>query len=149
PVLAHSARPRPADKVFARRHDPPRGEQPGGKHMRTLARATALLVASVLASQLSPSAQAKDAAAYAGAYKRPDHVPFPPDNAYSKARVELGRSLFFDPRLSASDWISCATCHNPALAWGDGLPRGIGHGMKQVGRRTPTVLNLAWSELLF
>jgi cytochrome c peroxidase len=61
----------------------------------------------------------------------------------------LGRTLFFDPRLSGSNWISCATCHNPALDWGDGLPKGIGHGMKELGRRTPTILNLAWSEAFF
>ena len=57
--------------------------------------------------------------------------------------------LFFDPRLSGSNFISCATCHNPAFSWGDGLPKGIGDGMKQLGRRTPTILNLAWVEPLF
>src|SRR5262249_26848561 len=46
-------------------------------------------------------------------------------------------------------WTSCASCHNPALSWGDGLPRAIGHGMQQLGRRTPTILNLAWGHLLF
>jgi cytochrome c peroxidase len=56
--------------------------------------------------------------------------------------------LFFDPRLSGANYISCASCHNPALSWGDGLPRGIGHGMTILGRRTPTVLNLAWADLL-
>lgn len=61
----------------------------------------------------------------------------------------LGRDLFFDPRLSGSGWISCATCHNPGLAWGDGLPRAIGHGMKTLNRHTPTILNLAWADLLF
>src|SRR5207248_6637262 len=38
---------------------------------------------------------------------------------------------------------------NPGFAWGDGLSKGIGHGMKELGRRTPTILNLAWAELLF
>jgi cytochrome c peroxidase len=82
-------------------------------------------------------------------YERPSEVPHPADNAYSPARVELGRRLFFDPRLSGSNWISCGTCHNPGLAWGDGLPKGIGHGMQQLGRRTPTVLNTAWASSLF
>ena len=86
---------------------------------------------------------------YFSEYKRPSKIPYPKDNQYSKARVELGKILFFDPRLSASKWISCATCHNPALSWGDGLPKGIGHGMNPVGRRTPTILNLAWGELMF
>lgn len=82
-------------------------------------------------------------------YKRPAAIPFPADNPYSEAKAELGRLLFFDPRLSKSGWISCATCHNPALAWGDGLARGIGHGMKTLGRRTPTILNGAFQEVFF
>jgi cytochrome c peroxidase len=76
-------------------------------------------------------------------------VPFPADNQYTAEREELGKTLFFDPRLSGSNWISCATCHNPALAWGDGLPKAIGHGMKTLGRRTPTILNTGWAAALF
>lgn len=83
------------------------------------------------------------------AYRRPAAAPFPKDNAYSAPRVALGRALFFDPRLSGSQWISCATCHNPALSWGDGLAKGFGHGMKPLARRTPTILNLAWGEIFF
>ena len=56
--------------------------------------------------------------------------------------------LFFDPRLSGSDSISCASCHNPSFSWGDGLATGFGHGMTRLGRRTPTVWNLAWADLL-
>lgn len=82
-------------------------------------------------------------------YKRPASPPFPADNAYSKDRERLGKILFFDPRLSGSGSMSCASCHNPALAWGDGLPKAIGFGMKQTPRRTPTILNSAWSDLLF
>src|SRR5260370_27192476 len=81
-------------------------------------------------------------------FVRPDAVPFPPDNPFTQEKARLGEMLFFDPRLSGSNWISCASCHNPSMSWGDGLPRGIGHGMKTLGRRTPTILNLAWSELL-
>lgn len=82
-------------------------------------------------------------------YVRPMGIPHPEDNTPSAAREVLGRTLFFDPRLSGSGWISCASCHNPGLSWGDGLPRAIGHGMQQLGRRTPTILNLAWSPALF
>jgi cytochrome c peroxidase len=83
------------------------------------------------------------------AYRRPASTPFPEDNPYSESKARLGQILFFDPRLSGSNWISCATCHNPGFAWGDGLPRGIGHGMNPLGRRTPTALNLAWAPALF
>lgn len=81
-------------------------------------------------------------------YRRPTEIPFPSDNPFSMDKAQLGGMLFFDPRLSGSNAISCASCHNPTLAWGDGLPRGIGHGATVLGRRTPTVLNLAWAELL-
>src|SRR5690349_1863380 len=71
-------------------------------------------------------------------YLRPASVPAPADNAITQDRVLLGKTLFFDPRLSGSQFISCATCHNPGFGWGDGLPKGIGHGMKPLGRHTPT-----------
>jgi len=95
------------------------------------------------------SAPADGLAALKAKYHRPDSIPFPADNPFSIDRVKLGETLFFDPRLSGSNWISCATCHNPGLAWGDGLPKGRGHGMSELPRRTPTVLNLAWARLLF
>jgi len=81
-------------------------------------------------------------------YARPASVPFPEENPYTKEKEDLGRQLFFDPRLSGSDYISCASCHNPAFSWGDGLPTGIGHAMTRLKRRTPTILNLAWGELM-
>jgi cytochrome c peroxidase len=88
------------------------------------------------------------AAAFAGGASAPK-VPHPDENPFTAERERLGRMLFFDPRLSGSGWISCASCHNPGLSWGDGLPRAIGHGMQQLGRRTPTLLNLAWAEAFF
>jgi cytochrome c peroxidase len=82
-------------------------------------------------------------------YIRPTSPPFPADNLYSKDRDLLGKTLFFDPRLSQSGSIACANCHNPGFSWGDGLGKGVGTGMKQLGRRSPTILNAAWSDLLF
>jgi cytochrome c peroxidase len=82
-------------------------------------------------------------------YRRPDQVPEPADNRYTAAKVELGKMLFFDPRLSGSGNISCGTCHNPSLGWQDGLAKGVGAKGGQLGRRTPTILNSAWSEPLF
>jgi len=80
-------------------------------------------------------------------FLRPVAVPTPADNAITPARVELGKMLFFDPRLSGSQWISCASCHNPALGWSDGLPTAIGDGMKKLPRRTPTILNVAYNTI--
>lgn len=82
-------------------------------------------------------------------YRRPASVPYPADNARTPARQQLGRALFFDPRLSRSGSMSCASCHNPAFSWGDGLALGVGDGMRLLDRRTPTILNLAWSPALF
>lgn len=78
---------------------------------------------------------------------RPETVPAPANNATTPVRVELGRNLFFDPRLSGSNWISCANCHNPALGWSDGLPTAIGNNMKILGRATPTLVNTAYNKI--
>jgi cytochrome c peroxidase len=77
-------------------------------------------------------------------YRREDAIPFPADNPHSTVKAELGRLLFFDPILSGSRARSCATCHNPGLSWGDGLPRAIGENQVVMGLRAPTVLNVAW-----
>jgi len=108
-----------------------------------------LAVACIAASVTEGHSQNSSRLEWKKKYARPAATPFPPDNAYSKDRELLGKTLFFDPRLSGSRSMSCATCHNPAFSWGDGLPRAIGFGMKQLGRRSPTILNLAWGELMF
>ena len=82
-------------------------------------------------------------------YARPLQVPFPADNVYSEEKRLLGQALFFDPRLSTAGNISCASCHNPALAWADGLPVGIGHKANKLGRHSPTILDIAWAPALF
>ena len=80
-------------------------------------------------------------------YRRPKEIPFPEENPYSEAKARLGKILYFDPRLSRSNLISCGSCHNPSFAWGDGLPKGVGENMKTLGRRSPTILNAAWGEV--
>jgi len=79
-------------------------------------------------------------------YRRPESVPFPSDNPYSKAKADLGRMLFFDPILSGSGTRSCASCHNPGLSWGDGMGRAVGE--KVLALRSPTLLNVAWMPVL-
>jgi cytochrome c peroxidase len=96
-------------------------------------------------SKHGPSVSQKDVKTFL----RTSSVPVPKDNQITEARIELGKMLFFDPRLSGSNWISCATCHNPAMGWSDGLPTGIGHGMEVLGRATPTILNTAYQKLQF
>jgi cytochrome c peroxidase len=113
--------------------------------------AAALVSLSVLTGGLTLSARGEDAGAAAllARYHRPADTPAPADNPTTPAKVELGRTLFFDPRLSGSGAISCASCHNPSLGWQDGLAKGVGNAGGRLGRRTPTILNAAWVEPLF
>lgn len=67
--------------------------------------------------------------------------PIPADNSLTEEKIELGNMLFFEPRISSSGVISCATCHNPALGWADRIPRAVGHDGQVGERNTPTVLN--------
>jgi cytochrome c peroxidase len=81
-------------------------------------------------------------------YQRPSTIPFPDSDPYSEAKSVLGRRLFFDPVFSNSRTISCATCHNPALSWGDGHARAHGEGADDLAFRSPTLLDVAWMPRL-
>jgi cytochrome c peroxidase len=76
-------------------------------------------------------------------------VPYPDDNPYSAAKATLGRQLFFDPRMSVSNQIACATCHDPELGWGDGRKNSFGHNRQQGRRNAPTLLNAGHWKILF
>ncbi|CAF0700721.1 cytochrome-c peroxidase [Candidatus Methylacidithermus pantelleriae] len=66
-----------------------------------------------------------------------------PSNPVTPEKVTLGKSLFFDPRLSKSGVVSCNSCHNLAAGGVDGLPTSVGH-LWQIGpRNAPTVFNAA------
>lgn len=75
--------------------------------------------------------------------------PIPADNTMTPEKVELGKKLFFDTRLSGSKWISCATCHNPVMGFTDRLPKALGHAMSEGPRNSPTVLNAAFIGVQF
>jgi cytochrome c peroxidase len=66
-----------------------------------------------------------------------------------RALQQLGKRLFFDPRLSASNQISCGSCHDPDLGWGDGRRRSFGHDRRRGLRNAPTLLNVGHWERLF
>lgn len=82
-------------------------------------------------------------------YQRPGTIPSPETNPTTDEKARLGKMLFFDPRLSGSGTISCASCHNPSLGWQDGLPTAVGDHGGILKRHTPTILNAAWAEPLF
>ena len=72
---------------------------------------------------------------------------YPQDNPWSQKKEDLGQLLFFDPRLSGDNSISCASCHHPDKGWSDGLPRAIGFGGKELGRHSPTLINSGYFEV--
>ncbi|WP_028786581.1 cytochrome-c peroxidase [Terrimonas ferruginea] len=63
--------------------------------------------------------------------------------------IGLGKMLFFDPRLSGSNQISCASCHVPDLSWTDGRGKSVGHDQQSNKRNAPSILNVWYYERLF
>jgi len=74
---------------------------------------------------------------------------WPKDNPYSAAKVELGRYLYFDKRLSADESVSCASCHDPKYAFTDGAAVSTGIRGQTGNRSAPTILNRAYSLAQF
>ena len=72
-----------------------------------------------------------------------------PGNPATPAKVELGKTLYFEPRLSASHAISCASCHNIGLGGADAEPTSIGHRWQRGSRNAPTVLNSVFNKAQF
>lgn len=79
----------------------------------------------------------------------PATAPALPGNPATPDKIELGRMLYFDPRLSASHAISCASCHNIGLGGTDTQPTSIGHHWQRGGRNAPTVLYAVFNTAQF
>ncbi|MBA4502941.1 cytochrome-c peroxidase [Marinobacterium marinum] len=73
----------------------------------------------------------------------------PPVDWHTPATEALGQQLFFDPRLSGSGQIACASCHDPDLGWADGRRTAFGHDRQSGPRNSMSILNVAWFEQLF
>ena len=82
---------------------------------------------------------------------RPAEVPQPKDNKLTPEKIELGKLLYFDTRLSKDNTISCATCHHPKKGWTDLNPTSKAVGFEgRVGpRNSPVVLNTAYQKHQF
>ena len=79
----------------------------------------------------------------------PDTAPAPADNPTTSAKVELGKMLYFDPRLSSTGTVSCFSCHNVMEGGDDHMTTSAGvHGLKG-GRNAPTVWNAAFHSVQF
>ena len=71
------------------------------------------------------------------------------DRNLSVDQIELGKWLFFEPRLSKSHIISCNTCHSVGTGGADNIPTSIGHGWQAGPRNSPTVLNAVFNIAQF
>ncbi len=73
----------------------------------------------------------------------------PRDNPLSAEKIALGRALYFDKRLSIDGTVSCATCHDPALAFTDSKVVAVGRRDQRGTRNAPTILNAVFNEIFF
>jgi cytochrome c peroxidase len=76
-------------------------------------------------------------------------VPVPSDNQPTASSIALGRRLFYDPRLSKDNSLSCASCHRPELGFKDPLERSTGVAGARGRRHAPTLVNAGYSSTLF
>ncbi|TCD47125.1 cytochrome-c peroxidase [Chlorobium sp. N1] len=97
-----------------------------------LAASASLAVAACSPAEKSPQPQA---------LRNEPVTPVPPAQAGDPKLVELGKKLYFDPRLSKSGFISCNSCHNLSMGGSDNLKSSIGHNWTKGPINSPTVLN--------
>src|SRR5512140_3187298 len=87
--------------------------------------------------------------ALAGKLEPVKAVPVPADNPQTAEKIELGKQLFFDRRLSGDGTMSCATCHDPEKAYTDGLELSLSYPTTRNWRNAPTLVNVAFQKYLF
>ena len=76
-------------------------------------------------------------------------VPIPKSNPQTPAKVELGRKLFFDRRLSGDGTTNCGTCHDPQQGYSDGLEISLNYPTTRNWRNSPTLINVGFQKFLF
>src|SRR5580700_1829620 len=108
----------------------------------------ALLVVATV-SRRAVSAEPDDGGAYQWNLPKGFAKPYvPADNPMTAAKVELGRYLFYDPRMSVNGRASCATCHKQDLAFTDGRAVGVGATGESHSRSAMSLVNVAYSAAL-
>jgi cytochrome c peroxidase len=116
---------------------------------RSLITAAALALAVAAPSSL-PAAPAAAGTPYKMTVpKGLEEMPVPDDNPMTVEKVDLGRQLYFDRRLSGDGTVSCATCHDPAKGWTDNKPVSDGIKGQKGGRSAPTVINSGYALFQF
>ncbi|MCC8438529.1 c-type cytochrome [Brevibacillus sp. M2.1A] len=76
-------------------------------------------------------------------------VPVPEDNPMTEGKIELGKMLYFDPRLSGNNVQSCISCHAPGAGFGDGMEKFIGFEGVHGSRNSQTIINAGYYEEYF
>ncbi len=86
---------------------------------------------------------------FAGGLEPLGEVPIPASNPQTPEKVELGRMLFFDRRLSGDGTMSCASCHNPEQGFADGQAIALSYPTTRNWRNAQTLINAAYQKRLF
>src|SRR3990170_208850 len=86
---------------------------------------------------------------YAGHLEPFKSAPIPEYNPQTPEKIELGKKLFFDRRLSGDGTMSCATCHMPELAFTDGQDISLSYPTTKNWRNSPTLINVAFFKNIF
>ena len=102
-----------------------------------------------LADLLRPDLEVDEPASTEPLAALPMTPPIPADNPQTDAKVELGKLLFFDTRLGGDASVSCASCHDPKLAWGEGSDVSRGYPGTVHWRNSQTIVNSAFYAKLF
>lgn len=89
------------------------------------------------------------ATAFAGELAPFTSVSVPDQNPQTPEKIELGKKLFFDRRLSGDGTMSCASCHDPETAYTDGLELSLSYPTTRNWRNAPTLVNVAFQKYLF
>lgn len=109
------------------------------------------LLVSLLGSMLALAGCGQEVAGTPWEWNLPPGFPLPhvpPDNPMTVEKVELGRHLFYDPRLSGNQTQSCGSCHQQALAFTDGLGRAVGSTGELHPRGSMGLANVAYASTL-
>src|SRR5262245_10529636 len=118
-----------------------RGAEAGNAARRLTAAAVVAALSCILAAQAQEATpSARRLASMKADYKRP-----PPRPVENQALVDLGRSLFWDPRASASGRTACASCHYPYLGWSVTDPRSRNDSGKLTSRRTQALIAVGYA----
>lgn len=87
--------------------------------------------------------------AFAGKLEPTKVVPVPAANPQTPEKIELGKKLFFDRRLSGDGTMSCATCHDPEKGFSDDLAISLSYPTTRNWRNSPTLINVGFQKFLF